>query len=105
MTIKELEAKLAETEKQLAVANGIIERMAQADGLVISVLYPYKCKICTLYHFPEPVKKCERVEDNNAMREQTERERERYLTEFKAALKRSTDERGELGWRFIDEYL
>ena len=43
MTNEELQAKLADTEKQLAAANSIIERMGEADRLVISILYNYKC--------------------------------------------------------------
>ncbi len=35
MTNEELQAKLADTEKQLAAANSIIERMGEADRLVI----------------------------------------------------------------------
>ncbi len=73
--------------------------------MLMSMLAQYKCKTCALYHFPEPVEKCERTEDNDAMREHAKQVRERFLTEFRTALKQSIDERGETGWRFIDEYL
>ena len=45
---EELQPKLSDTEKQLSVANNIIELIGEADRLAVSVLYDYKCKICTL---------------------------------------------------------
>lgn len=63
MTNEELQAKLAETEKQLAISNRIIEKMTEGDIMAVSILYPYKCKSCSLYHLPEPIKGCVREQD------------------------------------------
>ena len=105
MTIKKLQAKFAETKKELATANRIIARLGESDGLVMSLLQPYKCKVCNLIHFPEPLTKCAREKDNNAQRDREKRRRERYFDEFRAILKRCTDEHGKVDWHFVDKAL
>ena len=101
MTIKKLQAKLAETRKELATANRIVAKLGESDGLVITLLQPYKCKVCSLFHFPEPLTKCEREKDNKERLAREKRQRERYFNEFKAVVKRCTDH-GKVDWHLVE---
>jgi hypothetical protein len=67
MTNEELQRKLAEAEeeiKYLQVFKELFETRAQGDVLTISIIAQYKCETCRLFHFPEPVKKCLRVQES-----------------------------------------
>jgi hypothetical protein len=105
MTSEELQAKLTEAQEELSRTRFFLHTLIESGTLASGLVKRYRCKVCGQSHFPEPVSECKRDEENKSYLESKKREREKYLTEFKAALKQATDERGESGWQFIDEYL
>jgi hypothetical protein len=70
--------------------------------LEFTQLDSYECKICGLIHFPEPLTKCPRERNNKEHLARERRVREGYLNEFKAVVKRCTDEHGKVQWNFVD---
>ena len=105
MTNEELQAKLSEAEaeiKQLQIFKQLVEARGEPDRMIMSMVHQYECKICGLLHFPEPLTKCEREKDNKERLAREKRVRERYFNEFKAAVKRFTDEHGNIKWDFVE---
>jgi hypothetical protein len=105
MTNEELQAKLTEAQEELKRIKFCLHTLIEAGNMWSGLIKRYKCKTCGQVHFPEPVSECQRDEENKSYIESKKREREKYISEFKSALKQATDERGESGWQFIDEYL
>jgi hypothetical protein len=60
MTNEELQTQLDETKEELRVAKRSLESITEGWFLLMSQVQPYKCKTCMLFHFPEPVKECQR---------------------------------------------
>lgn len=105
MTNEELQAKLPEAEaeiKNLQVFKQLVEARGESDRMIMSMIHQYECKICHLLHFPEPLTKCEREKDNKEKLAREKRQRQRYFNEFKAAVKRCTDERGKVNWHLVE---
>jgi hypothetical protein len=68
VTNKQLQAKLEEAEQQikyLKAFKDLYDDRADGNALIISIIAQYKCESCRLFHFPEPVKKCVRVQESS----------------------------------------
>jgi hypothetical protein len=105
MTIKNLQAKLAKAEaeiKGLRIFKELLDNRADTNDMLMGWIHQYNCKICGLIHFPEPLTKCPRENDNKEQIAQEKRVRERYFNEFSALVKRCTDEHGKVQWKYVD---